>query len=91
MDSSVTLKLGDEALSLAEQLIEEYGEDVSVHNVCIVVDCTTERDGATINPIVFRCNDPRPWVQLALLNEAANRADERNEERIEAAHPSDDE
>lgn len=89
--ASNTEKIGLEALALVDQLVEAYGEDVKIHTVAIVVDATAERDGVTINPVVSRCSDPRPWVQAALLAEACTRAGERNEEAIEAAHPRDEE
>jgi hypothetical protein len=90
--------IGPLALECSESITEAFGPDAKVTTVAIVVEVFSQGEnslGHAINTIEYICSDPRRWVQQALLQEATNRATERNEDRVQEAAeageaPSDD-
>lgn len=81
-------RIGDLLVAFVDELNERYGEgQFSVGSIAIVCDLVTE-DGK--NPVVYACDDPRKWVQAALLSEAQDAAVIANERREEEAAPDAD-
>lgn len=64
-------KIGNEMASLLDMLAEEHSEgDAEVGLVLVVVELKDD-DSSWIS---YRCSDPRPWVQRAMLSEALDLA-----------------
>lgn len=80
MPKTVGERVGQLAAETIEALEERYGTNSTVGAVIIVCDLITGDDRA-VNPIVTMCNDPRRWIQAALLQEALDVAQEANERR----------
>ncbi len=72
-----------------DQIEDKYGQDATV-GTCILVCDVIAGDTEAINPIVYYSNDPRRWVQSALLREGSEVAESQNEMRILEAEPPDD-
>jgi hypothetical protein len=84
-------RIGAEAMAVVDDLRARYGDDVEVGTIAIVVDVLAESENGPINPVTYSCSDPRRWVQVALLEEALDRAQVANAEREEQAHPGKEE
>src|SRR5437667_107286 len=78
-------KVGPLALQLIEYVEEKYGSDAWVGSAIIVVDVIAADGEGHINPILVLSNDPRRWVQLALLQEACEQTEAQNEARKDRA------
>lgn len=88
-------RIGELAMQAMDQIEESFGDEATVGTVCIVADLVVKNDdeeGMPFNPIIVVCSDPRRWVQLAILQQAVQNAEEADCQReLEAkGEPIDD-
>lgn len=74
-------RIGLHTMEFTDELRAAFGEDIVVGTICIVADVIAGEGADTTNPIVFSVDDPRRWVQVALLREALDQAELLNEDR----------
>jgi hypothetical protein len=77
-----TTPLGLYVTQVMEQVGADFDDDAVFRNIMIVLDVDTQDETVT----VVSCDDDRPWVQLAFIEEAQATIEAGNV----AFHPDDD-
>jgi hypothetical protein len=79
-------EIGQYAASVMDRINEDFGDDVDIRTISLVV----EVDGEDATTILVSCDDDRPWVQIAFLEEALATLEVQRDEAGDAILDDDD-
>jgi hypothetical protein len=68
-------EIGQFAASFMDKLNEDFGDDIEIRQLALVA----EVDGEDFTTILTACDDDRPWVQVAFVEEALASLEDRRD------------
>jgi hypothetical protein len=68
-------EIGQYAASVMDRINEDFGDDADIRTISLAI----EVDMGDATTILVSCDDDRPWVQIAFLEEALATLEDRRD------------